>query len=78
MACVGDDGRKSCSARSANYIRTYKAEIGIADGQPPAVSVTADTPLARGEWVAGTQPLNYDATRQRRRPRWRRPLSASK
>ena len=62
VACVGGDGRKSCSARSANYIRTYKAEIGISDGQPPAASVIADTPLARGDWVAGTQPLNYDTT----------------
>src|SRR3954467_1648829 len=60
VACVGGDGRESCSARSANYIRTYKAEIGISDAQPPAVSVGGDTPLARGEWVGGTQPLNYD------------------
>jgi hypothetical protein len=60
VACVGGDGRTSCSARSANYIRTYKAEIGISDGQPPAVSVIGDTPLARGDWVGGTQPLDYD------------------
>src|SRR4051812_41549513 len=60
VVCVGGEGRESCSAGSANYIRTYKAEIGISDAQPPAVSVVGDTPLARGEWVGGTQPLNYD------------------
>src|SRR3954471_19970023 len=30
VICVGGDGRESCSARSANFIRTYKAIIGIA------------------------------------------------
>jgi hypothetical protein len=61
VICVGGNGRKSCSARGANYIRTYKAQVGIADGQPPAVAIATDTPLARGEWVGGTQALDYDA-----------------
>ena len=68
--------RGSCSASSAsaaaagsrapraasNYLRTYKAEVGIADILAPAVAIIGDTPLARGEWVRGTQPLNYDAS----------------
>ena len=61
VVCVGGGGRQSCSARGANYIRTYKATVGVADGAPPAVSILPDTPLARGEWVSGSQPLNYDA-----------------
>jgi hypothetical protein len=61
VICVGTSDRKSCSARGANYIRTYKAQVGIADSQPPAVGILGDTPLARGEWVSGTQPLNYDS-----------------
>jgi hypothetical protein len=61
VACVGGNGRKSCSARATNYIRTYKAEIAISDDRAPAVSILGDTALARGDWVSGTQPLNYDA-----------------
>ena len=63
VACVGGDGRDWCSGRAANYITTYQAKATIVDDQPPsAVSIIQDTPLARGEWVAGkSQPLNYDA-----------------
>src|SRR3954471_647305 len=61
VICVGGDGRKSCSARGANYIRTYQAEVGVVDQQPPAATIAADTPLATGAWVSGSQPLNYDA-----------------
>jgi hypothetical protein len=62
VICVGGDGRKSCSARSSNYIRTYKAEVGVADDQPPTATIATDTPLASGAWVSGSnQPLNYDA-----------------
>jgi hypothetical protein len=61
VICVGGDGRKSCSARGSNYLRTYEAEVRIADVLAPSASVLADTPLGRGEWVAGTQALNYDA-----------------
>ena len=53
---------RSCSARGSNYIRTYKAEVGIVDVLAPTASILADTPLARGEWVGGSQPLNYDAS----------------
>ena|SRR5215207_986695 len=61
VICMGDGERKSCSARGLNYLKTYKAEVRIIDDQAPAASIIGDTPLARGEWVGGTQPLNYDA-----------------
>src|SRR3954447_10106409 len=35
VICQGGDGRKSCSARGANYLRTYQAEVGVLDDQPP-------------------------------------------
>ena len=61
VICEGGDGRKSCSARGANYIRTYQAAVGVADDQAPSATIAGDTPLATGAWVSGTQPLNYDA-----------------
>jgi hypothetical protein len=62
VKCMGSGGERSCSARSSNYIRTYKASIRIVDGLAPGVGVLPDTPLSRGEWVGGNQPLNYDAS----------------
>jgi hypothetical protein len=62
VICVGTPDRQSCPSRDANYIRTYKAQVGIADGQPPSVTILGDTPLAQGAWVSGVQPLNYDAS----------------
>src|SRR3954468_17504008 len=62
VICVGGSGRKSCSARGSNYIRTYQAEVGIADEFPPSAAIAGETPLARGDWVGGNQPLNYDAS----------------
>lgn len=62
VACVGGQGRKSCSAAGANYIRTYEAEVGIVDTQPPAVGLIGDTALGRGEWVRGDQQLSYTAS----------------
>jgi hypothetical protein len=62
VKCMGSGADRSCSARSSNYIRTYKASIRIVDGLAPGVAVVADTPLSRGEWVGGNQPLNYDAS----------------
>ncbi|HET6867166.1 MAG TPA: carboxypeptidase-like regulatory domain-containing protein [Solirubrobacteraceae bacterium] len=61
VICEGGGGRKSCSARGANYIRTYQAAVGVEDDQAPTATIAADTPLASGAWVSGTQPLNYDA-----------------
>src|SRR4051812_39513933 len=62
VICVGGRGRRSCSARGSNYLRTYEAEVRIADVLAPAATITGDTPLARGDWVRGTQPLNYAAS----------------
>ncbi|HTE63318.1 MAG TPA: hypothetical protein VK631_23385, partial [Solirubrobacteraceae bacterium] len=62
VICMGDGKRKSCSARGSNYVRTFEAEVGIADVSPPVAAIIGDTPLARGEWVRGDQPLNYDAS----------------
>jgi hypothetical protein len=62
VICVGGDNRKSCSARGLNYIQTHVAAVGIADLVPPTALILGDTPLARGEWVGGMQPLNYEAS----------------
>jgi 5-hydroxyisourate hydrolase-like protein (transthyretin family) len=62
VICVGRERRKFCSARGLNYILTDEAEVGIADVVAPMVAILGDTPLARGEWVGGTQPLSYDAS----------------
>jgi hypothetical protein len=62
VICVGDGKRKSCSARGANYVQTHEAEVGIVDLSPPVAAIIGDTPLARGEWVRGDQPLSYDAS----------------
>lgn len=61
VICQGGGGRRSCSARGTNYIRTYQAAVGIEDDQAPTATIAGDTPLATGAWVSGTQPLNYDA-----------------
>jgi hypothetical protein len=61
VICQGEPGHATCSARGANYIRTYQALVGVADGQPPAAAITQDTPLSSGAWVSGSQPLHYDA-----------------
>jgi hypothetical protein len=61
VICEGGDGRRSCSARSANYIRTYQAVVSVTDDQAPSATIAGDTPLASGAWVSGNQALNYDA-----------------
>src|SRR5215207_8470969 len=61
VICVGGDGRQSCSARGTNYIRTYQAKVEVVDEQAPTATIAADTPLAAGAWVSGSQPLHYDA-----------------
>jgi hypothetical protein len=62
VVCVGGGGRQSCSTSGYNQIRTYRAEATIEDTTPPVVTTRVDTPLTRGEWVRGKQPLNYDAS----------------
>jgi hypothetical protein len=61
IVCVGASRDRSCSARNYNFIRTYKAVVGIEDAFPPTVAVLGDGPLARGEWVRGNQALGYEA-----------------
>jgi hypothetical protein len=64
VICVGGDGRRSCSARGANYIRTYQAEVGVADDQAPTATIAADTPLATGAWAVScstTTPMTTSA-----------------
>jgi hypothetical protein len=61
VICQGDRKRPSCSARGSNYILTEEAEVTVVDVSAPTATVLGDTPLARGEWVRGIQPLNYDA-----------------
>lgn len=60
IVCMGGGGRKSCSGRQVNYVRTYKAVVSVIDTQAPTATILGDTPLAAGTWVAGTQPLGYD------------------
>ena len=52
----------SCSARGAKLHATYEADIRHRRRHAPAAAIIGDTPLARGEWVGGMQPLNYDAS----------------
>jgi hypothetical protein len=46
VICEGGGGRKSCSARGANYIRTYQAEVGVVDGQLPVAAQACAERLA--------------------------------
>jgi hypothetical protein len=61
VICVGAPRRASCSTRGANFIRTSHLFVDVADNQAPTATITADTPLATGAWVNGSQPLHYDA-----------------
>ena len=62
VLCKPPEGQAYCSGRRLNYILTRQAKITIADEAAPAAAIVPDTPLARGEWVSGVQPLNYDAS----------------
>jgi len=62
IICAGSSGRRSCSTRHNNYVRTQIATATVVDDTPPSVAIAPDTPLAQGAWVNGTQALNYDAT----------------
>ncbi|HKH16611.1 MAG TPA: hypothetical protein VKA57_03720, partial [Solirubrobacteraceae bacterium] len=39
VICVGGNGKNYCSSRSSNYLRTYKAQVGIVDPLPPTASI---------------------------------------
>lgn len=62
VVCVGRQGRRFCSARGLNYIRTFTAQATVVDNSPPAVGIAADNPFTRGEWVSGSQSVAYDAS----------------
>jgi hypothetical protein len=59
VLCVGSAETPYCSARGLNYIRTFKAAATVVDVSAPGVTITQDTPFTRGEWVKGTQQVNY-------------------
>lgn len=61
VICMGGNGFKSCSTAGDNYLRTYQAEVGVTDNQPPTATIATDTPLTSGAWVSGSQALNYQA-----------------
>jgi hypothetical protein len=61
VLCVGSNETPYCSARGLNYIRTFKAQATVVDVSPPGVTVTQDNPFTRGEWVNGTQQVDYAA-----------------
>jgi hypothetical protein len=62
VVCVGATGRRFCSARGANFIRTFTAQATVIDNSGPAVSVITDNAFTRGEWVRGSQTVTYDAS----------------
>ena len=62
VVCVGASSGQFCSGRGLNYMQTFTAEATVVDTSGPSVSIIADTPLARGEWVSGKQGLDYEAT----------------
>ena len=62
VVCVGASSHQFCSARGLNYFQTFTAEATVSDFLGPAVSILADGPLARGEWVSGMQSVGYEAS----------------
>lgn len=62
IVCVGARDRRWCSARGLNYIRTFTAQATVTDASGPTVSVIADNPFTRGEWVRGPQSVTYDTS----------------
>jgi hypothetical protein len=62
VVCVGAPSAQFCSGRGLNYMQTFTAEATVVDTSGPAVSIVADTLLARGEWVGGTQVVDYEAS----------------
>lgn len=61
VLCVGSDDTPYCSSRALNYIRTFKAAATVVDVSPPGVVITQDNAFTRGEWVNGTQQVDYAA-----------------
>src|SRR5829696_3005231 len=61
VLCVGSDETPYCSARNLNYIRTFTAAATVIDTSPPGVTITQDNAFTRGDWVGGTQQVDYGA-----------------
>jgi hypothetical protein len=61
VLCVGSNETPYCSARNLNYIRTFTAAATVVDTSPPGVTITQDNAFTRGEWVGGTQQVDYGA-----------------
>lgn len=62
VVCVGAASAQFCSGRGLNYMQTFTAEATVVDTSGPSVTIVPDTPLARGEWVSGTQTVDYEAS----------------
>jgi hypothetical protein len=62
VVCVGASSAQFCSARGLNYMQTFTAEATVVDSSSPSVTIVPNTPLARGEWVRGTQAVAYEAS----------------
>jgi hypothetical protein len=61
VLCVGSRKRPYCSARSLNYIRTFRAQATVVDTSAPGVTITQDNPFTSGAWVRGAQTVSYAA-----------------
>lgn len=61
IECEAKGGKPFCSNRRPNYVVTYRAYVTVSDQTAPQARILPETPLARGEWVNGRQPLSYDA-----------------
>ena len=62
VVCVGASSAQFCSARGLNYMQTFTAEATVVDTSGPSVTIVPATPLDRGEWVSGTQAVEYEAS----------------
>lgn len=61
VICMGGNGFKSCSTDGYNYLRTYKAQVGVRDDEGPAAAIAVNSPFTSGQWVGGSQAVDYDA-----------------
>ena len=61
VVCVGAASAQYCSGRGLNYMQTFTAEATVVDTSAPSVTIVPDGPLAKGEWVRGTQFVDYES-----------------
>jgi len=62
IECEAKREKPFCSNRRPNYVVTYRAYVTVNDSTLPQARILPETPLARGEWVNGEQPLAYEAS----------------